>query len=85
MTTGKTIALISVGKVMSLVFNTLSSFVTAFLAKMAVVIVTVVLEPKRILNLRAMCQNKIRTERASFFFLKWKRSNFKTPTQSIQF
>ena len=32
-TTGKTIALISVGKVMSLVFNTLSRFVTAFLAK----------------------------------------------------
>ena len=38
-TTEKTIALISVGKVMSLVFNTLSSFVTAFLAKMAVVTV----------------------------------------------
>ena len=32
-TTGKTIALISVGKVMSLVFNMLSRFVTAFLAK----------------------------------------------------
>ena len=52
-TTGKTIALISVGKVMSLVFNTLSSFVTAFLAKMAVVIVTVVLEPKKIKSVTA--------------------------------
>ena len=58
MTTGKTTALIIctfVGRVMSLLFNTLSRFVISFPAKkqtlsdfMAAVTVAVILEPKRI-------------------------------------
>ena len=58
MTTGKTIALtrwIFVGKVMSLLFNMLSSLVTAFLPKSECLLIswlqspsTVILEPKKI-------------------------------------
>ena len=61
MTTGKTIALtrqVFVGKVMSLLFNTLSRFVIAFLSRGKCLLIswlqspfTVILEPKKIKSL----------------------------------
>ena len=55
MTTGKTITLTFVGKAMSLIFNTLSSFVIAFLPRRKCLLIswlqslsTVILEPKKI-------------------------------------
>ena len=57
MTTGKTIALPILGKVMSLLFNTLSRFVTAFLPRSKHLLIsclqslsTVILEPKKIIR-----------------------------------
>ena len=54
MTTGKTVALTTVGKVMSLLFNMLSGFVIAFLPRSKCLLIsqlqspsTVILEPKK--------------------------------------
>ena len=55
MTTGKTITLTFVGKAMSLIFNTLSSFVIAFLLRIKLLLIswlrslsTVILRPKKV-------------------------------------